>query len=67
MVLEKTVESCLDCKEIQLVNPKGKQSWIFIGRTNVEAQTPTLWPPDSLENALMLGKIAGRRKGTTGD
>ena len=67
MVLEKTVENCLDCMEIQLINPKEKQSWIFIGRTDVDAQTPILWPPDSLENTLMLVKIAGRRKGTTQD
>ena len=44
--LEKTLESPLDCKEIQLVHPKGNQSWIFIGRTNAEAETPILWPPD---------------------
>ena len=46
MVLEKTPESPLDCKEIQPVNPKGNQSWIFIGRTDAEAETPILWPPD---------------------
>ena len=46
VVLEKTVESPLDCKEIQPVHPKGNQSWVFIGRTNVEAETPILWPPD---------------------
>ena len=46
VVLEKTLESPLDCKEIQPVHPKGKQSWIFIGRTNDEAETPILWPPD---------------------
>ena len=46
MVLEKTLESPLDSKEIQLVNPKGNQSWIFIGRTEVEAENPILWPPD---------------------
>ena len=45
--LEKTLESPLDCKEIQLVNPKGNQSWIFTGRTDAEAETPILWPPDS--------------------
>ena len=43
----RTLESPLDCKEIQLVNPKGDQSWIFIGRTNAEAETPILWPPDA--------------------
>ena len=45
-VLEKTLESPLDCKEIQSVHPKGDQSWVFIGRTDVEAETPILWPPD---------------------
>ena len=44
-VLEKTLESPLDCKEIQPVHPKGGQSWVFIGRTDVEAETPRLWPP----------------------
>ena len=47
MVLEKTIESPLDCKEIQPVHPKGDQSWVFIGRTNVEAEAPILWPPDA--------------------
>ena len=47
VVLEKTVESPLDCKEIQPVRPKGNQSWIFIGRTDAEAETPILWPPDA--------------------
>ena len=46
VVLEKTLESPLDCKEIQPVHPKGNQSWIFIARTDVEAETPILWPPD---------------------
>ena len=46
VVLEKTLESPLDWKEIQPVNPKGNQSWIFFGRTDAEAETPTLWPPD---------------------
>ena len=46
VVLEKTVESPLDCKEIKSVHPKGKQSWIFIERTDAEAKTPILWPPD---------------------
>ena len=46
VVLEKTLESPLDCKEIQLVHPKGDQSWVFIGRIDVEAETPILWPPD---------------------
>ena len=45
MVLEKTLESPLDCKEVQPVHPKGDQSWVFIGRTDAEAETPTLWPP----------------------
>ena len=47
VVLEKTLESPLDCKEIQPVNPKGNQSWIFIGRTDAEAETSILWPPDA--------------------
>ena len=46
MVLEKTLESPLDGKKIKLVNPKGKQSWIFTGRTDAEAEAPILWPPD---------------------
>ena len=46
MVLEKTLESLLDCKEIQPVHPKGDQSWVFIGRTDAEAETLILWPPD---------------------
>ena len=66
MVLEKTLESPLDCKEIQPVHPKGDQSWVFIGRTDAEAETPILWPPmqrtDSLGKTLMLGKSEGRRK-----
>ena len=61
VVLEKTPESPLDCKEIP-VHPKGNQSWIFIGRT-AEAETPMLWPSD-LKKTLMLGKVEGRtRKG----
>ena len=47
VVLEKTLESPLDCKEIQAVHPKGEQSWVFIGRTYVEAETPILWPPQA--------------------
>ena len=47
VVLEKTLESPLDCKKIQPVHPKGGQSWVFIGRTDVEAETPVLWPPDA--------------------
>ena len=66
VVLEKTLESPLDCKEIQPVHPKGNQSWVFTGRTDVEAETPIFWPPDlknnSLEKTLMLGKIEGRRR-----
>ena len=66
MVLEKTLESSLDCKEIQPVHPKRDQSWMFIGRTDVEAETPILWPPDgkadSFERTLMLGKIEGRSR-----
>ena len=68
VVLEKTLERPLDCKEIHPVHPKENQSWIFIRRTNAEAETPILWPPD-VENwlivkTLMLGKIeGGRRRG----
>ena len=64
MVLEKTLESPLDCKEIQPVHPKGDQSWVFIGRTAAKAKTPVLWPPhvDSLEKTLMLGGIWGNRR-----
>ena len=66
VVLQKTLKSPLDCKEIQPVHPKGNQSWIFIGRTDVEAETPILWPPDvktdSLEKTLMLVKIEGRKR-----
>ena len=47
VVLEKTLESPLDCKEIQPVHPKGNQFWVFIERTDVEAETPILWPPDA--------------------
>ena len=47
VVLEKTLDSPLDCKEIQPVHPKGDQSWVFIGRTDVEAETPIIWPPDA--------------------
>ena len=47
ILLEKTLESPLDYKEIQSVHPKGDQSWVFIGRTDVEAETPTLWPSDA--------------------
>ena len=65
-MLEKTLESPLDCKEIQPVHPKGDQSWEFTGRTDAEAETPKLWPPDvnnySFEKTLMLGKIEGRRR-----
>ena len=65
-VLEKTLESPLDSKEIQPVLPKGNQSWVFIGRTDAEAETPILWPlmrrTDSLEKTLKLGKTEGRRR-----
>ena len=62
VVLEKTLESPLDCKEIQPVHPKGNQSWRFIGRTDDEAETPILWAPDSLSKTLILGKTEGRRR-----
>ena len=56
VVLEKTLESPLDCKQIQLVHPKGDQSWVFIGRTDVEAETPILWPPDVKNGHRLIGK-----------
>ena len=67
VVLEKTLESPLDCKEIQTVHPKGNQSWVFIGRTDAEAETPVLWPPD-VKNWLFgkdpdAGKDWRREKG----
>ena len=63
MVLEKTLESPLDCKEIQPVHPKGDQSWVSIGRTAAEAETPILWPPHA--KSLFTGKDpdAGRNWG----
>ena len=62
-MLEKTLESPLDSKEIQTAHPKVDQSWIFIGRTDAEAETPILWPPDdSFEKSLLLGNIDGRRR-----
>ena len=66
MVLKETLESPLNCKEIQPVYPKGDQSWVFIGRTDVEAEIPILGQlvrrADSFEKTLMLGKIEGRRR-----
>ena len=66
MVLEKTLESPLDCKEIQPVHLKGDQSWVFIGRADVEAETPILGHlmqrVDLFEKTLMLGKIEGRKR-----
>ena len=67
-MLEKTLESPLDCKEIQPVHPEGDKSWVFIERIDAEAETPTLWPlmgrTDSFEKTLMLGKLeGGRRRG----
>ena len=72
MVLEKTLESPLDCKEIQPVHPKGHQSWVFIGKTDAEAETPILWPPDTKSWLLWKDPDAGRdwgqeEKGTTED
>ena len=65
-MLENTLESPLDCKEIQPVNPKGTQSWVFIGNTDAEAEAPKfdylMQRTDSLEKTLMLGKIEGRRR-----
>ena len=67
MVLEKTLESPLDCEEIQPVHPKGDQSWIVTGRTDTEAETAILWPPDAKNWLIwkdweMLGKIEGGRR-----
>ena len=62
MVLEQTFESPLDCREIQPVHPKGDQSWVFIGRTDVEADGHLMRRADSFEKTLMLGKIEGRRR-----
>ena len=66
MVLEKTLEGPLDCKEIQPVHSEGDQPWDFFGRNDAKAESPGLWPPhekiDSLENSLMLGEIGGRRR-----
>ena len=65
-MLEKTLESPLDCKKIQLVHSEGDQPWDFFGRNNAKAETPVLWPPnarvDSLEKPLMLGGIGVRRR-----
>ena len=71
MVLEKTLESALDCKEIQPVHPKGDQSWVFIGRTDVEAETPILCPPDAKNQLIGKDPDAGenqrQEKGTIED
>ena len=72
VVLEKTLESPLDCKEIQPVHPKGDQSWIFIGMTDAEAETPILWPPDVKNQLVGKDPDAGKdwrqeQKGTTED
>ena len=60
MVLEKTLESPLDCKEIQPVYPEGDQSWAFIGRTDAEAETPILWPHDAKSRLIRKDPDAGR-------
>ena len=67
--VEKTLESPLDFEELQLVHPKGNQSWIFIGSTDTEVEAPVVWPPDAnkFEKTLMLGKDWGQEKGTTED
>ena len=72
MVLEKTLESPLNCKEIQAVHPKGDQSWVFIGRTDAEAETPILWPPDAKNWLIRKDTDAWKdwsqgEKGTTED
>ena len=60
MVLEETLESPLDCKEIQSIHPKGNQSWIFIGRTDAEAEAPVLWPPDVKIQLIRKDPDAGK-------
>ena len=70
VVLEKTLESPLDCKEIQPVHAKGDHSWVFFGRRDAKAETPVLWPPDAKSWLIRKGSDAGRdwgqeRKGTT--
>ena len=60
VVLEKTLESPLHCKEIQPVHPKGDQSWVFIGRTDAEAETPILWPPDAKSWLIWKDSDAGK-------
>ena len=60
VALEKTLECPLDCKEIQPVHPKGNQSWIFIGRNDVEAETPILWPPDVKSWLIWKDPVAGK-------
>ena len=72
VVLEKTLESPLDCKEIQPVHPQGDQSWIYIGRTDAEAETPILWPPDAKNRLIGKDPEAGKdwrqeEKGMTED
>ena len=72
VLLEKTLESPLDCKEIQPVHPKGNQSWIFIGRTDAEAETAIVWPPDAKKWLIWKDADAGKdwrqeAKGTTED
>ena len=72
MVLQRTLESTLDCKEIQPVDPRGNQSWIFIGSTNAERETPILWPPDEKNWLIRKDPDAGKdwrqeEKGATED
>ena len=63
MVLKNTLESPLDCKEIQPVHPKGNQSWLFIGRTDAEAEAPMLWPPDAKNQLFGKDPDAGKDGG----
>ena len=72
MVLEKTLESPLDCKEIQLVHSKGDQSWVFFGRNDAKAETPVLWPPHAKSRLIRKDSVAGKdweqeEKGATED
>ena len=68
MILEKSLESPLDCKEVQPVNPKGDQSWVFSGRNDAKAETPVLWPPHA--KSWLIGKtllLGGLEAGEEGD
>ena len=65
--MERTLESPLDCKEIQPVHPKGDQSWVFIGRIDTEAETPILWPPDAKNGLIGKDPNAGKDQKAEGE